>query len=46
MIKNLKGFTGGSVVKKPLANSGDMGLIPDPGRSHVLEINEAHVPLT
>ena len=46
MFKNLKGFTGGSVVKKPLANSGDMGLIPDPGRSHVLEINEAHVPLT
>ena len=39
MFKNLKGFTGGSVVKKPLANSGDMGLIPDPGRSHVSNDN-------
>ena len=27
-------FPGGSVVKKPPANAGDTGLIPDPGRSH------------
>ena len=27
------GFTGGSVVKKPLANAGDAGLIPGSGRS-------------
>ena len=26
-------FPGGSVVKNPLANSGDMGLIPGSGRS-------------
>ena len=26
-------FPGSSVVKKPPANAGDMGLIPDPGRS-------------
>ena len=27
------GFTGGSVVKKPLANAGDAGLIPGSRRS-------------
>ena len=31
-----RGFLGGSVVKNPLANAGDMGSIPDPGRSHML----------
>ena len=36
MFKNLKGFTGGSVVKKLPGNSEDMGWIPDPGRSHML----------
>ena len=30
-----QGFPGGSVVKNPPANAGDMGSIPDPGRSHV-----------
>ena len=30
-----QGFPGGSVVKNPLANAGDMGLISGPGRSHV-----------
>ena len=30
-----EGFPGGSVVKNPAANSGDMGLIPDPGRFHM-----------
>ena len=28
-------FLGGSVVKNPATNAGDMGSIPDPGRSHV-----------
>ena len=30
------GFPGGSVVKNPPCDAGDMGLIPDPGRSHML----------
>ena len=30
-----KGFPGGSVVKNPPSKAGDMGSIPDPGRSHV-----------
>ena len=29
------GFPGGSVVKNPPANAGDMGLIPGLGPSHV-----------
>ena len=29
---NLKGFPGGSVIKNPPANSGDVGLIPEAGR--------------
>ena len=29
------GFPGGSVVKNPPANAGDMGLISGPGRSHM-----------
>ena len=31
------GFLGGSVVKNPPANAGDMGWIPDLGRSHIME---------
>ena len=34
--KNVLGFPGGSVVKHLPASTGDMGFIPDPGRSHVL----------
>ena len=30
-----QGFLGGSVIKIPPANGGDMGLIPGPGRSHM-----------
>jgi len=30
-----KDFLGGSVVENPPAIAGDMGLIPDPGRSHM-----------
>ena len=32
-------FPGASVDKNPSANAGDMGLIPGPGRSHVLQSN-------
>ena len=32
-------FPGGSVIKNPPANAGDMGLIPDPGRSHTPQSN-------
>ena len=30
------GFPGGSVLKKPLDNAGDIGSIPGLGRSHML----------
>ena len=30
------GSIGGPVVKNPLSNAGDTGLIPGPGRSHIL----------
>ena len=36
--------TDGSVVKKPPANAGDMGLIPGPGRFYMLWNNEVHAP--
>ena len=35
-VRRVAGFPGGSVVKNPPAYAGDMGLIPDLGRSHVL----------
>ena len=34
-----RGFPGGLVVKNPPANAGDMGSIPDLGRSHMLWSN-------
>ena len=33
------GFPGGTVVKNPPANAGDMGLSPGPGRSHMPQSN-------
>ena len=39
-----QGFPGGSVVKKPPAEAGDRGSIPESGRSHMLWSNEAHAP--
>ena len=33
------GLPGGTVVKNPPANAGDMGLIPGPGRSHMPRSN-------
>ena len=32
---NMRDFLGGTVVKNLLANAGDTGLIPGPGRSHM-----------
>ena len=32
-------FSGGPVVKNPPGNSGDTGLIPGLGRSHMLQSN-------
>ena len=39
-----RGFPGGSVVKNPPANVGDTGSIPDLGRSHMMQSNQAHEP--
>ena len=38
------GFPCGSVVKSPPANAGDIGLIPDLGRSHMPRSIEARAP--
>ena len=32
-------FPGGSVVKNPPANAGDLGLTPDPGKLHMQRNN-------
>ena len=32
------------MVKNPPANAGDTGSLPDPGRSHKSQSNEAHSP--
>ena len=39
---NIWDFPGGPVVKNSPANSGDTGLIPGPGRFHMLRGNEDH----
>ena len=39
-----EGFSGGTMVKNLPANAGDMSSIPDLGRSHMLQSNEARVP--
>ena len=44
MNTTILGFPGGSVEKSLPANAGDTGLIPDPGRSHMLQSNYAYVP--
>ena len=38
-IEILTGFPGGSVVRNPPADAGDMGSIAGPGRSHMLQSN-------
>ena len=40
----LAGFPGGSMVRNPPANAGDMGSIPGSGRSYMLQSSQAHVP--
>ena len=35
----ISGFPGGAVVENLPANAGDTGLIPGPGRSHMLQSN-------
>ena len=42
--KTVWGFPRGSVVKKPLANAGDTGLIPGPERFHMPRGNKARAP--
>jgi len=37
--ESLQGFPGGPVVKNSPNNSGDTGLIPGPGRSHMQQGN-------
>ena len=37
-------FPGGTVVKNPPANAGDMGSSPGPGRSHMPRSNKARAP--
>ena len=37
--KKILGFPGGTVVKNPPANAGDMGSTPGPGRSHMPRSN-------
>ena len=40
ILKNLQlGFPPDSAIKNPSANARDMGSIPDPGRSHILQRN-------
>ena len=39
----LRDFPGGPVFKNSPADAGDTGLIPGPGRSHMLQSNEACV---
>ena len=38
------GLPGGSVVENPPANAGDGGSIPDQGRPHMPQSNQAHGP--
>ena len=39
IYKKFKGFSGSSVVKSLPPSSGDMSLIPGPGRLHMLQSN-------
>ena len=41
--KQVEGFPGSTVIKNLPVNEGDTGSIPDPGRSHMLWNNQAHV---
>ena len=39
LLKKTGDFPGGTVVKNPPANAGDMGSSPGPGRSHMPRSN-------
>ena len=41
----MQGLHGGLVVKNLPANLGDLGSVPDLGRSHKLQRNCSHAPL-
>ena len=44
-VKNRwEGFPRGPVAESLSANAGDTGSIPDPGRSHMLQNNQARAP--
>ena len=43
-MKNTWGLPWRLSVKNPPANAGDTGLIPDPGKPHMLGGNQAHAP--
>ena len=38
-VNKIRDFTGGSVVKNPPVDAGNMDSIPDPGRFHVPQSN-------
>ena len=38
-LKQKQDFLGGPVIENLPANAGDMGSIPGPGRSHILQNN-------
>ena len=40
----IQDFPGGTIVKNPIANARDMGLIPDPERFHMPQSNLACAP--
>ena len=42
--KSIWGFLGSSEIRESAANAGNMGSIPDPGRSHMPWSNQACVP--
>ena len=44
LIINKRGFSGSSVVKDLPASAGNLGLIPDPGGSHMPQNDKACVP--
>ena len=42
LSKRKRDFPDGSVVKNPPANAGDTSSIPDLGKTHMLQSNQAH----
>ena len=42
LLKRKRDFPGGPVVKNPPANAGGTSSIPDLGKTHMLQSNQAH----